>query len=289
VFCEVLNLGETPPIPKKPYLIKQLLKDVGGGDDSGLQVRDTPISLRDEQLDLAVDIVTGRLENVLPVAYVSLDFGNYPTLDVDELARRLGGLAHVAVEPHRHFSVQVARRAGAVNPWGGAVGLFWPGSQERAQRAEARSAYLEETVRALQDRESERADVSFLAGSEQEFFPGELKDAIVRTLQEDAGNFSAGSRRDVLISDFVAANPPSDVYDRLEAGIKDCLSKTDRVGNEEIKQLEQLGFSVTDDGKHYKAVFENDARFTFALFKTASDHRSGKNIASDMIKKLTKR
>jgi hypothetical protein len=279
----------------------------------------------------------------------------------------LGGLAHVFVEPSRRFSVQLGRRVGAINPWGGAVGLFWPGPKgrrtkylrkfyassydlladvesgvrigwlfwrsprgnswaylneaislrrldelklrrsdslddyvaafdqenkalrEQYQRAEARNIYLEEAIRGLQEREMARGDVMFVAGKEQEFYPGELKDAVLRTLQEDAGNISHGSRRETLLNDFLAANTPSDTGDQLEAAIKDILSKTDRVGPTEVKKFETLGFTVTDDGKHYKAVFEDDPRLTFTIFKTASDHRAGKNLASDICKKLLRR
>jgi len=52
--------------------------------------------------------------------------------------------------------------------------------------------------------------------------------------------------------------------------------------------LIEVGFSITDGGKHYKAVFGDDPRYAFTLFKTASDHRSGQNLVSEMIRKLLK-
>jgi hypothetical protein len=129
-----------------------------------------------------------------------------------------------------------------------------------------------------------------MGGIEQEFYPGELRDAVVKTLEEDlAGGLTTGSRRSILVKDFVNANEASDTGNRLEASIKECLSKTDRVTTETVKRLEEIGFRVTDDGKHYKALFQDDPRFTFSVFKTASDHRAGKNLASDIAKKLTKR
>jgi hypothetical protein len=50
--------------------------------------------------------------------------------------------------------------------------------------------------------------------------------------------------------------------------------------------LGRLGFDLTDDGKHYKAVFQGDGRYTFSFSKTSSDHRTGKNLASDINNKL---
>jgi hypothetical protein len=50
--------------------------------------------------------------------------------------------------------------------------------------------------------------------------------------------------------------------------------------------LAKLGFDVSEDGKHYKAVFQGDGRYTFSISKTSSDHRAGKNLASDISNKL---
>ena len=364
VGCDVLEPGATPPIPKKPYIIKRLFEQLGGGNDGGPSVRDSPTHLQETDIDRAVALLTGTLSNTLPVVYVSSDFTGHPEVDVDHLARLLGGLAHVLVEPSRRFSIQVGRRVGGINPWGGAVGLFWPGAKGRRskylprfysssydlvadvengvrlgwlywrsprgnswaylneaislrklealrqaqtespdeyiaafdqenkalrdqlQRAESRNLYLEDLVRTLQERDVMRGDVTFAAGNEQEFYPGEARDAVLRSLQETTGTLSQGSRREVLIADFIAANDISDTASRIEAAIKAILGKTDRVGPTEIKQLEELGFHVTDDGRHYKAVFGGDARLTFSVFKTASDHRSGKNLASDICKML---
>ena len=52
--------------------------------------------------------------------------------------------------------------------------------------------------------------------------------------------------------------------------------------------LEGVGFTITDGGKHYKAVFADDPRFTFTIYKTAGDGRSGKNMTSDILRKLFK-
>jgi len=161
--------------------------------------------------------------------------------------------------------------------------------RDQLQHAEARNSYLEEALRSLTERETLRGDVMFAAGDEQELYPGELRDAVLRTLQEDAPTLAPDSRRQVLLAAFLAANAPSDAAERIEEAVKEILSKADRVGPAEVKKLEAAGFEITDDGKHYKAVFGGDPRLTFSIFKTASDHRSGKNLASDICKRLVKR
>jgi hypothetical protein len=367
VSCDVLEPGASPPVPKKPYLIKQLFAELGGGTDGGFTIRDAPHHLVETDIDRAVAFLTGESPNRLPIVYVSRDFTGYPEIDVDHLARLLGGIAHVVVEPSRSFSVFLGRRVGGINPWGGAVGLCWPGPngrrtkylrkhyassydligdveagvragwlfwrsprnntwayineaisirrltelrerrsesiddymaafdqentalREQLQRADARNRYLEEIVRGVQEREIARGDVLFASGAEQELYPGELKDVVLRTLNEDMANLTQGSRRQVLLAAFRAANTPSDTGEKLEEGIKEVLSKTDRVGPTELKRLESLGFVITDEGKHYKALYGGDPRLTFTVFKTASDHRAGKNLSSDICKKILKR
>ncbi|GMU46359.1 MAG: hypothetical protein AMXMBFR26_11410 [Porticoccaceae bacterium] len=46
--------------------------------------------------------------------------------------------------------------------------------------------------------------------------------------------------------------------------------------------LEEMGFSITEEGKHYKLTFQDDDRYTFTLPKSGSDHRGGLNAASDI-------
>lgn len=46
--------------------------------------------------------------------------------------------------------------------------------------------------------------------------------------------------------------------------------------------------SVDEAGKHWKAVYQEDDRYTFTISKTSSDHRAGKNLASTILKKLFK-
>ena len=56
--------------------------------------------------------------------------------------------------------------------------------------------------------------------------------------------------------------------------------------NKTRSALTRLGFDLSEDGKHYKAVFHGDPRYMFTLPKTSSDHRAGLNIFSDIKNKL---
>ena len=50
--------------------------------------------------------------------------------------------------------------------------------------------------------------------------------------------------------------------------------------------LEELGFTISDGGKHYKITYMGDDRYVFALPKSGSDHRGGLNAASDIGKRV---
>lgn len=365
--CEFLLPGSEPPVPRKPYIIKLLFRDLGGGKDCDLVVQDRPHMLRKSDVGLATDVVLGRAPYGLPIVYVSADFGGRPSIDIDDCARRLSGLAHVIVEPDRYFSIQLARLSSSQNPYGGAVGLYWPGSREHSYRllpnvfrtsygvieavehdvrtgwlfwrapgaaswayiyegisvrrlndlrergsqsleefasafdqenqalreqlkqSESKVLHLEHLLALANDRRTAHREVSFAAGKEPDLFQAELRDAILRSLQEDLSSLSPGSRRALLLQSFLDANEITDSGQQLEEQLKEILGKTDRVDASVCQKLEDLGFTISDGGKHYKAVFGDDPRMTFTLFKTASDFRAGKNLASEIVRQLLKR
>lgn len=128
VGCEALDARKDLPRPKKPYIIKQILSEIGGGSDGRFLVCDKPVFLEKGQEDFAADIILGSLENNLPVVYVSAGFDGKPTVKSEKLAQRLSGSAHVVVEPNAEFSVVVRGKVGGRNPYDGTVRVYWPGS-----------------------------------------------------------------------------------------------------------------------------------------------------------------
>ena len=68
--------------------------------------------------------------------------------------------------------------------------------------------------------------------------------------------------------------------------IKNMLKSYDGLNKTSRQELIDFGFEITDDGKHYKLIFCGDNRYSTALSKTPSDHREGKNAASEIIGKM---
>lgn len=130
--CIATAPGTKIETPRKPYLIKTLLKENWGGTDRQLQISDQPVWLKNtgDGLSIASDITFGDATKWLPVLYVSAT-GNSSWLfnihKIEKLAYDLGGIAHVVVEPNRTFSFKLRDKTEARNAYGGTLGLSVPG------------------------------------------------------------------------------------------------------------------------------------------------------------------
>lgn len=366
LHCSTFETGIPLPRPKKPYIVKQILEEMGGDIDGDFLVCDSPRQLAESEIDVAARLLLGEIDHCLPVIYASSTWRNCAPFNSFRLAQWAAGMAHVVIEPSRQFSFVLAGRVGRINPYQGAVSICWPQSSGRAARffpydfrdetkyasaianavckalagrrpdyhctwdylrelivrrkvetlrrqgkanlKEYIDAFDEElklTKKRLEDAEREIArfkvelvgrcreskiysDGLLTPGDEQDLFPGEHKDVIARALQIAANNVQPDGRvRDVLQA-LIKANPPTKEGERIEEGIKSILSNCANVGPRERRALEQLGFSISDDGKHFKVIFRGDDRYTFAMSKTGSDWRGMKNWISDTTKRLFK-
>ncbi len=123
-------------------------------------------------------------------------------------------------------------------------------------------------------------------GKEQDIYAYEIRDIAIAALQEALRTTRENSRRQHVLTDLLAANRPSRHGEKLETEIKSLLKTYRDMDAPTRGALLRLGFGISEDGKHYKLVFQGDGRYTFTLSKTSSDHRAGKNIASDVINTL---
>ena len=364
LHCELLGASPAIPRPKKPYFVRQILAEYGGGSDAGIPICDTPLILREADVDLAARIVSGKFNNHLPIIYASSTRQNMPAINAVTLAQWAGGLAHVVVEPSRAFSLVLARNTDRQNVYGGAIGIYWPkhhGMREilrpesyssparlatatadlvrRAllncrptiectwdylqelmsrQRLDALKASgsreIEEYIHAFDaensakdqhieklDREAIRLRVELQraegmaevarrgiirAGKEQPFYPGEIRDAILKAIEAGKAQLFPDGRCRHIIDDILQANHLSQDESDLFDEIKRILTTCENLGREQQKGLEQLGFSFDTTGKHIEATYHDDPRYSFTMPKTGSDWRGMKNQASDIVKKL---
>jgi hypothetical protein len=364
VVCEALNTAAHLPPPRKPYFIRQVLAELGGGTDGEIPVTDKPFFLNKGEAHVAAALMLGTAHNRLPIIYVSAGFDGSHSVDPNDLAKYVSGLAHVIVEPTRAFSNQLKILASARNVYGGGIGVYWPESSARKsyfvgpERRDARaievqivrdiqaalsnrrlrtnctwshlmetvarkrfdalrgegSTDLEEYIAAFDsdmsakdarlseaDQEISRLNAEIrrlsansqsagrgvlIGGAEQDLYDHEIADFVSDALQESLRGALAGSRRAHVMRDLLEANADSGARHKLSDEVKALLRGYRDMDSRTKAALVRLGFDISEDGKHYKAVFQGDGRYTFSVPKTSSDGRAGLNLASDINKQL---
>ncbi|TAH35201.1 MAG: hypothetical protein EYC70_13260 [Planctomycetota bacterium] len=120
-------------------------------------------------------------------------------------------------------------------------------------------------------------------GSEQDLYPNEILSIVREAVADARARVGSDSRRHHVLDAVLHANPPTEndagyQRERLKKLLRGYKSMDARLK----RSLEEMGFSVSEDGKHYKLTFQGDDRYTFTLPKTGSDHRGGLNAASDI-------
>ncbi|MFT3718644.1 hypothetical protein [Pseudorhodoferax sp.] len=360
VVCEALSTLARLPPPKKPYFIKQALSELGGGNDGEIPVTDQPFRLSAGEESAAAKLILGTAHNSLPIVYVSAGFGDQYLVDPAELARFVGGLAHVIVEPNRAFSHIVKRLTRSRNVFGGAIGVYWPNSEKRIsyfgeesaragkalaikiakdirvalsnrrQRSNCTWAHLKEAVaksryeqlkadgstelnqyvsafddeiaakqQVVIERDQEIARLNseirrlssieqaaqgglIELGEEQDLYQGEVRDIIISALQDAVGRVVKNSRREHVLSDLLNTNVPGGRAEAMSEEIKALLRDYRSMDAKTRTALTRLGFELSEDGKHWKAIFQGDSRYTFSFPKTGGDYRGGLNTVRDI-------
>lgn len=116
-------------------------------------------------------------------------------------------------------------------------------------------------------------------GQEEEFYPGEIKDMILSVLDDAARNGKKGSRRVDVMKDIVENNEYKHLCDERKIRIKKILKGYSRFTASIRQELAELGFKITEEGKHYKLTYYGDPRYWITVAKTPSDGRAGDNDA----------
>lgn len=121
-------------------------------------------------------------------------------------------------------------------------------------------------------------------GDEDEFYPGEIKDLILSSLENSLNNTAKKSRRSDVLRDIIESNGYLSLSEERKQTIKKLMKGYKGISGPMRQQLAELGFEVTEDGKHYKLTYFGDGRYWTTLAKTPSDNRGDKNIAANIIK-----
>ena len=132
---------------------------------------------------------------------------------------------------------------------------------------------------------AEDVPILFL-GAEEEFYQGEIKEMILDAIAEKVKKLGQKTRRWDVLNDVLQNNDYRGIADERERIVKALFKDYNTMSASMRQQLMELGFEVTEEGKHYRLTYYGDGRYKTTIAKTGSDWREGKNIASVILKSM---
>ncbi len=118
-------------------------------------------------------------------------------------------------------------------------------------------------------------------GTEPNLYAGERSDLLNSILSQVISKYDPSSRPYMLIKSMLDANPKIGECERVITGITNIFGGGGHLNKSAKSQLKDLGFTIEEDGPHYKIFFHNP-KYMFTVSKTPSDHREGKNLLSEI-------
>ncbi len=336
-------------------------------DDANIPVIAKPITINKENLKICANVMRGEYCNSMPVIYLSVQNDDHCTLNPNEIAKKLSGLAHVFVEENKEISWQLKELSNDNNAHNGYVGIYFPQSEyvqrfsidfydgderkmkedielcvwkalsnrqeaslynwnqiitlqtrqkmmhwknisegdkeelkryvqtfdaENERLKEEKEELLKENRKLIyqidnlkeQLKDSKQGKSFYNKGKEKELYFSEMNDLLFSILNQVKNKYEKNSRAYILICDLIEANPSIGECKKIVEAIKRILKKGSNLTSTDKSELKEVGFNIIEDGAHYKLLFHNDPRYMFTVSRTPSDHREGKNLASDIIK-----
>ena len=123
-------------------------------------------------------------------------------------------------------------------------------------------------------------------GEEEEFFQDEIRVMLLDALELALPNYASRPRRKAVLEDIIKSNNCKRRADERAEQLKNLLRGYKTISATMKRTLQDMGFVINEDGKHYKLTYYGDARYMATLAKTPSDNRSGINIAKEIIKDM---
>lgn len=174
----------------------------------------------------------------------------------------------------------------AVEEYVAAFGGELKAKQEQIEDAEKEIARLRAEVRKYESNPSLNQGVILQTGQERDLYAKEILQIILEAIRDAKERAVDGSRRAHVLQAILSNNSMTTTSEGIRESLKTLLRGYRNMDAKIKRGLEDLGFSISEDGKHHKLVFQDDDRYSFALSKSGSDHRGGLNAASDIAKKI---
>jgi len=157
---------------------------------------------------------------------------------------------------------------------------------EQLEDAEREIARLRAEIRKYETRTPIGSGLALRTGKEQDLYPGELAGIVREAIQDASTRVVQDSRRAHVLSAIMNVNEVSSDAERMREELRDLLRGFKGLDARIRRGLDRMGFTISEEGKHCKLVFQGDDRYTFVLPKSGSDQRGGLNAASDISRLL---
>ena len=157
---------------------------------------------------------------------------------------------------------------------------------EEIQRLELELTRARYAKKDYRDSGSDLGRTIHLETSESDLYQGEQLGLVVEALQKAEEASEAHSRRKDIFKSLIDNNRNPGDRDEFLNRLKEALRQYTSMTSSVRAELEDIGFVIYEDGKHYKLLFRDDERYPFVLPKTGSDWRGGLNAYSDLRKRI---
>lgn len=158
--------------------------------------------------------------------------------------------------------------------------------QEDIEDAEREISRLEAEIRKYQAQSPMQSGLILETAPEQDLYAGELLGVVRDALADAVNRVTEDSRRQHILNSIVQTNPPTGEAEAMRNRLKTLLRDFRSMDTKVRSELQDMGFEISEEGKHFKLVFQGDDRYTFTMPKSGSDHRGGLNLAGDISRLL---
>lgn len=122
--------------------------------------------------------------------------------------------------------------------------------------------------------------------TECDLYDHEKRDFVLEILEQYSSNLLENSRRQHILQDILDTNRPTKRRDEIAVELRRLFWDYRSMKAEIRNSLSALGFELIEDGTHYKIIFQQDSRYQITFSKTSSDRRAGRNIVSEIRRRL---
>ena len=114
---------------------------------------------------------------------------------------------------------------------------------------------------------TDAAPILYLGG-ETELFPDEIKAILLDALEAELPKYEEKTRRHTVIEDVIRENDCKKTAGEKAEKLKNLLKGYKSLSGSLKQELQNMGFEITDDGKHSKLTYYGDSRYMATLAKT---------------------